>query len=132
VVLTFWTTPIFLLFLSILPTGEELSTLGLDDGRKTYKKTEIKLSVKVIYSVTKEGEGRVRGVCSPQNWHPFPLEKQKIVCFLSSLTWVYMLYKHFCNTTKLTCLQNQANINWKIFEIFQTPLFSAFQVFLLP
>jgi len=43
--------------------GVGICILLLDDGHKTYKKTEIKLSVKVIYSGTKkEGEGGVRGV----------------------------------------------------------------------
>jgi len=60
-----------------------------------YKKTEIKLSVKVIYPAAKEGEGGVGGVCTPQNWHPLPLtktmEKQKIGCFPSSLPSVYTL-----------------------------------------
>jgi len=58
----------------------------LDDGHKTYKKTEIKPSVKVIYSGTKkEGEGVVRGVHTQQIWHPLPwtktIEKQKLAFF---------------------------------------------------
>jgi len=95
----------FALFLFFLQTGEEISTLWLDDGHKTYKKTEIKLSVKAIYSATKKGECGVRGVHTLQNWHPSPLTKT-IDGFPSSLPPVYTLRKDFCGTTKFTCPQN--------------------------
>jgi len=65
-----------LLFFPLI--GVEISTLWLDDGNKTYKKTEIKLSVKVIYSGTKEGEGGVGGVHTQQNWHPLPWTKTMV------------------------------------------------------
>jgi len=98
----------FHLFLFFPLIGVEISTLWLDDGHKTYEKTAIKLSVKVIYSGTKkEEESGVRGEHTQQNWYPLPwtktMEKQKIACLLSSLTWFYNLYEEFCSTKKLTC-----------------------------
>jgi len=99
-----------------VPANQSSPSAGttlLDDGHKTYKNTEIKLSVKVIYSGTKEGEGGVGGADTQQNWHPLPwtktIEKQKIACLLSSLTW---LYEEFCGPKKTTCQQNQAFFDW--------------------
>jgi len=115
----------------------------------TAEKTEIKLSLKVIYSGTKkEGEGGVGGVQIQWNWHPLPwtktMEKQQIACLLSSLCHKtpHTRYKTM-EKQQIACilsslwhkkidLSTKSSLFWLVdFRNFPNPLFSAFQVFLL-